>query len=193
MRGQFPFLGIKTPERRKLTRAVLQAHGTPDDATLYASVAELWTFSEREYQYAALDMLFKYVKRLHCGDMPGLEHLILSKPWWDTVDALAKLSGEVFRRDISCRDAYIAKWRGAESLWLRRCAILFQLAYKAHTDADLLFDIIRENTGSREFFIQKASGWALREYAKTDGEQVRTFVEANDLPALTRREAFRRR
>lgn len=193
MREQFPFLGIKTPERRALTKTVLQAYDKLDGDTLRASAEELWALPEREYQYAALDMLFKYAKTLTCADMPRLEHFILTKSWWDTVDALAKLVGEVFSRDQACRDIWLPKWRRSESLWLRRSAILFQLAYKGDTDAELLFALVKENAASREFFIQKASGWALREYAKTDRERVQAFVAASDLPALTRREACKHR
>lgn len=149
--------------------------------------------SEREYQYAALDKLFRHAKTLSCADLPRLEHFILTKSWWDTVDALAKLVGEVFSRDQACRDTWLPKWRSSESLWLRRSTILFQLAYKGDTDAELLFAIVEENASSREFFIQKASGWALREYAKTDRERVQAFVATNDLPGLTRREASKNR
>jgi 3-methyladenine DNA glycosylase AlkD len=120
--------------------------------------------------------------------VPRLERFILTKSSWDTGDVLAKLVGEVFRSDTWCRNLCLGKWRSSENLWLRRSAILFQLGYKAEADAALLFAIVSKNADSKEFFIQKASGWALREYAKTDARNVEAFVK---LPRSHRSPAVR--
>jgi 3-methyladenine DNA glycosylase AlkD len=96
-----------------------------------------------------------------------------------------------FRRFPDAKQRYLAKWRASKNIWLRRTAILFQLDYKKETDFDLLSEIIRENLGSDEFFINKAIGWALRQYAHTDAKAVRKFVKATELHPLSRREAMR--
>ena len=189
MRELFPFLGLKTPQRRQLTRDVLEVCGTPESETLRTAATELWALLEREYQYAALDLLFE--AELTCEDLPLLERLILDKPWWDTVDALARLVGRAFQHDLPCRDHWLARWRASDSLWLHRSTLLFQLAYKADTDTALLFELVQEHAQSPEFFIQKASGWALREYAKTQPEAVYAFIRSTALAPRTRREALK--
>jgi 3-methyladenine DNA glycosylase AlkD len=99
--------------------------------------------------------------------------------------------GVHFQRFPDVREKYLAKWRKSEDFWLRRTCILFQLNYKEETDFDLLCEIIRENLGSKEFFINKAIGWSLRQYARTDPLAVKKFVKAAPLQPLSRREAMK--
>ena len=122
-----------------------------------------------------------------------LEYLIVTKSWWDTVDSLAGGTvGIHFLRFPEVREQYLARWRASKNFWLRRTTILFQLGYEQNTDFDLLCDIIRENLGSNEFFINKAIGWALRQYARTDPKAVKKFVNATkELNPLSRREAMK--
>ena len=120
---------------------------------------------------------------------PG--ELITTNSWWDTVDWLAKLVGEHFRRYPALIRPGTERWMASDNFWLQRVCLIFQLKYKGATDAALLFGYVRRIAGSREFFLQKGAGWALREYSKTDPDDVRAFVETTRLAPLTKREALR--
>ena len=192
MRDQFPFLGIKTPARVALLKTFIAENGLPPLADLETIFKELWSLPEREYQYSALTLLDKLTKKLPADAVTWLEYLITHKSWWDTVDLLAGHAVAVhFQRYPDVRDATVAVWRANDNFWLRRTTLLFQLHYKAKTDVDLLFSLIRENLDANEFFIQKAIGWALREYSKTDAQAVVNFVQATPLPSLSAREALK--
>lgn len=192
MRGRFSFLGIPSPARRDILRAFLAEHGLPETADLEAIARDLWALSQREYQYCAMDLLQRMRKRTLPAFIDCIEHLLVTKSWWDTVDGLASHAvGGHFKRFPHLRDQYVNKWRASEDFWLRRTTLLFQLKYKGTTDVGLLFDLVRENLGSDEFFINKAIGWALREYSKTDSEAVITFVQQTPLAPLSEREAFK--
>ena len=118
--------------------------------------------------------------------------MIVNKSWWDTVDYIAvKLVGKHFENFPELIPKHIKTWNSSGNLWLNRTAILFQLQYKKKTDINLLFDIIEKQAGSREFFIQKAIGWVLREYSKTDENAVRKFVMQTNLSSLSKREALK--
>jgi 3-methyladenine DNA glycosylase AlkD len=192
MRERFPFLGIKTPLRRKLEREALAGLGAPDEDGLAAFAKGLWDMAEREFQYAGCDTLARHQRRLTLASLPLLETLITSKSWWDTVDALAaRVAGPIVLRHPAAA-AWMDRWLEHENLWLRRSALLHQLTYRAQTDEDRLFRYCLARAGEREFFIRKAIGWALRQYSWTDPGAVRAFVAAHEaeLPALSRREAL---
>jgi 3-methyladenine DNA glycosylase AlkD len=193
LRDQFPFLGIKTPERRALLKGFVSEHGLPPMAELAEIVRQLWELPEREYHYSAVYLLGRRQRQLTPGYIPLIEHLIVTNSWWDTVDGLATNSvGSLLARYPDIRDGTIGRWRVSDNFWLRRVTLLFQLKYKDRTDEALLYDLIQENLDSKEFFIQKAIGWALREYSKTAAGSVQTFVFATqDLPALSRREGLK--
>ena len=192
MRGQFEYLGIKTPQSKVLMKEFVSKHGLPPLGELNQILRDLWSLPQREFQYAAMNLLDKFKKRLPEKFAAILEYLIVTKSWWDTVDALASLAvGTHFKRFPKTREKYLKKWRKSKNMWLKRTAILFQLGYKQETDFDLLCDIIRENLGSDEFFINKAIGWALRQYAYTDSKAVKKFVKATELHPLSRREAMK--
>lgn len=192
MRDQFEYLGIKTPQSKVLMKEFISKHGLPLMDELDVVVRDLWSLSQREFQYIALNLIDKFEKKLPENFITTLEHLIVTKSWWDTVDALASHPvGTHFKRYPAVKKKVLAKWRKSKNMWLRRTAILFQLGYKNETDFDLLCDIIRENLGSDEFFINKAIGWALRQYAYTDAKAVRKFVKETDLHPLSRREAMK--
>jgi 3-methyladenine DNA glycosylase AlkD len=114
------------------------------------------------------------------------------KSWWDTVDTISGGPlGIHFQRFPKVRERYLARWRASDNIWLRRATILFQLNYKKETDFDLLCEIIRENLNSKEFFINKAIGWSLRQYARHDPQAVKGFVTSIPLHPLSRREAMK--
>lgn len=137
----------------------------------------------------ALDYLIALKKELKKESMEKLERLITIKSWWDTVDLLASvLVGELCMRYPELIDSYIHKLAEDHNIWLARTSILFQLKYKERTDAELLGKIIVKNSKSKEFFINKAIGWALREYSKTNPEWVRKFIGDTTLHPLSIRE-----
>lgn len=193
MRDQFEYLGIKTPERAALQKEFYATHGLPALADLDTVLRELWSLPQREFQYAAVGLLSKAEKQIPARFIKTIEYLIVTKSWWDTVDIIAGGTvGVHFRRFPEVREKYLPKWRASEDFWLRRTTILFQLNYKGETDFDLLCGLIRENLGSKEFFINKAIGWALRQYARTDPIAVKKFVNATkELNPLSRREALK--
>ncbi|WP_237210093.1 DNA alkylation repair protein [Rothia nasimurium] len=176
MRNQFPFLGIKTPQRRELIKPLLaeartEAKTTGIDRTF---VEACWQTPEREFQYAALDYLHALRRYLEPEDIDWLRELIEEKSWWDTVDRLDTMVGEILWRNPN--DALILAWAQDANLWVRRVAIDHQRPRKAETNTALLEEIITLNFGSREFFINKAIGWSLREYSKTDLAWVADFI-----------------
>lgn len=192
MREQFEFLGIRTPERNALMRAFMKEHGVPSGAELEATVRRLWALPEREFPYAAMTLLEKRKKELGPAQIELLEFLVTTQAWWDTVDLLAShLAGALFSKHPELVPAYTEKWIAADSLWLRRSALLFQLGYKGRTDAELLFALIRRTAHESDFFMRKAIGWALREYGKTDPAAVRAFVRDTELSPLSVREALK--
>ncbi len=192
MKNLFPFLGIQAPDRTKLLREFLKEHGKPKSDDIEIIVRELWSLPEREYHYIALGLLEKSIKKADESIVPLLEYMITTKSWWDTVDYLAtRLVGVLFAAHPSLIDTYIPKWMASGNMWLQRISILFQLKYKDKTDPKLLFSLMEQLSRSKEFFIQKAIGWALREYAKTAPEAVLQFVETHTLAPLSKREGLK--
>ncbi|GAA3190009.1 DNA alkylation repair protein [Dactylosporangium siamense] len=183
MRDQFEFLGLPSPLRRQLSKPFLK-----DEHPLRTAQA-CWAMPEREFQYFACDLLARHARTLTPDDLPALKTLITTKPWWDTVDALAaNVVGPVVRADQTPMDA----WIGDDDLWVVRTAILHQLRYKAATDSARLFAYTGQHRHHKDFFIRKGIGWALREYARTDPAAVRRFVADHpDLSGLSKREALK--
>ncbi|MEO1403486.1 MAG: DNA alkylation repair protein [Cyanobacteria bacterium J06635_1] len=192
MRNQFKFLGIKTPEHNALFKQFIASHGLPELSELDTILLTLWSWPKREFQYLGGDFLHRFRKQLTPEILPTIEKLITTKSWWDTVDGLASRKiGTLFSRFPGEVGNYIQHWRHSDNLWLRRTTLLFQLSYKANTDETLLFSLIEENTSSDEFFIQKAIGWALREYSKTAPTSVKQFVADHAMASLSKREALK--
>ncbi len=192
MRDQFEYLGIKTPQSAALQKQFYAEYGLPEVTDLDPVLRDLWALPQREFQYVGLGLLDKSEKKLPAKFIKTIEYLILTKSWWDTVDAIAGHTvGMHFRRFPDVREKYLPKWRASKNIWLRRTTILFQLNYKRETDFDLLCEIIRENLDSKEFFINKAIGWALRQYARVDPSAVSKFVKSTPLHPLSKREAMK--
>ena len=192
MRDQFEYLGIKTPQRVALLKEFYARQGLPEAKELSPILRDLWSLPQREYQYTAVGLLERLSNKLPPNFIDTIEYLIVTKSWWDTVDSIAGTTvGAHFKRYPAIRKKYLAKWHKSKNMWLRRTTILFQLNYKDETNFDLLCRIIRENLGSSEFFINKAIGWALRQYARTDPNAVKKFVKETELHPLSRREAMK--
>jgi 3-methyladenine DNA glycosylase AlkD len=189
MKDHFPFLGIKKPQRSELEKQFFQETGLLKVDFNKEFIRELWEKEEREYQYTGLVYMEKSLKKLEKVDLPFMEELITTKSWWDTVDAIApKPVGTIAEKYPEVIAETIDRWATDDNLWLRRAAILFQLKYKGQTNKELLYRYIKQNADSKEFFIQKAIGWALREYSKTNSASVKTFIEGTQLAPLSVRE-----
>ena len=193
MRDQFEYLGLKTPIRAALQKEFIKEHGLPPIKELDAISRDLWNLPQREFQYTATSLIDKMQKQLEADFIVTVEYLITHKSWWDTVDLLAGHTvGAMFKRFPKVKAKYLKKWSKSDDFWLRRTTLLFQLGYKKETDFELLCDLIHENLGSNEFFINKAIGWSLRQYAWTDPTTVKKFVKATkELHPLSRREALK--
>jgi 3-methyladenine DNA glycosylase AlkD len=192
MRNQFEFLGIRTPERKVLLSAFLKENGKPDLEELPAVVRTLWAQPEREFQYLALTLLDKERKNLNPEYLSLLEELVVTKSWWDTIDTIAsRIAGFVIKKYPEEGEAFLERWIASNNFWLNRTAILHQLSYKGDTNEEKLFSYIKQHSSSKEFFIEKAIGWALREYSKTAPETVVTFIETEALRPLSKREGLK--
>ena len=192
MKDQFEYFGIKAPERKEIVKPYFSKGLLPPKESLPPLIKQLWSQPQREYQYFGQELLYRYRKRLIEEDIDLLQFMIVNKPWWDTVDYIAaKLLGSYFEIFPERRSPSVQQWLSTDNIWLLRSSILFQLKYRDRLDTDLLTQVIQSLLGSKEFFINKAIGWILREYSKTDPKWVITFVESNPLHPLSRKEAMR--
>ncbi|MEM6316386.1 MAG: DNA alkylation repair protein [Bacteroidota bacterium] len=192
MRHQFIFYGIKTPLRRTIQKQIIAEYGYPTIEQLPELMNLFWADEHRDFQLFGVDLMAKLIKKTDKSFISVVEKLIVTKSWWDTVDFLAsKLVGNLGLRFPELIPNYPNRWIVSDNIWLQRTAILFQLKYKQQTNTDLLFQYIMQLKDSDEFFIQKAAGWALREYSKTDWALVLNFIENNNLAPLTQREGLK--
>jgi 3-methyladenine DNA glycosylase AlkD len=192
MRGQFEYFGLKMPAWMALTKAIHAARGIPQGEDLRELARLCFQDDHRELHYFALESVQKSLTVQDAGFIDFLEELICSRSWWDTVDWLAKLVGLHFRRYPELIRPVTERWMASGNIWLQRVCLIFQLHYKEKTDTELLFDYIRRLSGSKEFFIQKAAGWALRQYARIAPDAVRDFITSHPLAPLTKREGLKR-
>lgn len=188
MKNNFPFYGIKKPKLREISRPILKEIKSYTNDELYQLVSELWKENEREMQYIALDILRKILIKREIR-IKVIEKLITTKSWWDSVDEFSNLTGEYFKSNFDLE--LLNQWVDSENIWLNRSALLFQLNYKKITNEDLLQNFINRLKHKKEFFIQKAIGWVLRQYSKTNPKWVIYIVEKEALFGLARREALR--
>ena len=191
MRHQFEYFGLKMPAWTALTKEIIKEQGIPDGQDLQELVRVCFQDEHREMQYFALECVQKMQKKQPPEFIDFLEELICSKSWWDTVDWISKLVGMHFQRFPQLTKPVTERWMASGNIWLQRAAIIFQLKFKAKTDTALLFDYIRRVAHSKEFFLQKGAGWALREYSKTDPDAVAQFIRDTPLAPLTKREGMK--
>ena len=175
MRNRFPFLGIPTPERKKLSREYFKTINKIFSID-WAFIFKCWEQPEREYQYLAVDYLEKFKGLLTPSDIANLHEIAVTKSWWDTIDGLDAIVGDIALRYPVVNDILL-EWSVDANLWLRRITIDHQLMRKDRTDVVLLEQILVNNLGQNEFFINKAIGWILRDYSKTDPDWVRNFID----------------
>lgn len=193
MLDQFVFLGIRATPRRQALRGLPRLNTWTAPELLVLAEA-LWALPEREFHYVAVDLLAKHHRQLDLDSLPRLLQLVQRQSWWDTVDGLAGVVGDILlwaRSGQSDVQRHMDMWLSHSNLWVRRVAMLHQLGWKAQTDEARLFRYALALAPETDFFIRKATGWALRDHARTRPEVVRAFLSqhAQRLSGLTRREA----
>ena len=192
MKDIAPFIGVATPERRALVKKVAKKLSTPTSEELGLTARKLWKLEEREFQYAANDLIgvhWKIADKKFLSD--HVEDLITSKSWWDTVDGLGTVAISPLTDKYGC-EKLIAKWNKSPNMWLNRAAIQHQRGRRYETDVKLVLQYCDNHSDSKEFFIVKAIGWALRDIAAIDPRAVRDFLRDHpDLGRVAVREAER--
>jgi len=193
MKNLFPFIGLKTDVRRALLKTELANFKNEIKENPRQIALELYNKKEREYHYTAIEILIKELKKNFIkDDITIIEKLLVTHSWWDSVDSISKyLLGGYLQQFPADIPKVLARFSDSGNMWLNRSAILFQLGYKKDTNVALLFSECEKHRHSKEFFIQKAIGWALREYAKTDAPAIKQFVEIANLKPLSTREALK--
>jgi len=189
MRNKFRFLGIKTPERRKLAKKLFKNIDKNTEID-WDFVFKCWENDFREMQYLALDYIKILQKTLLLKDITNLKKLIVSKSWWDTIDNIDLIIGQM-ALEFEEIDEILLEWSISENIWLRRIAIDHQLLRKENTKTEVLEKILTNNFWSDEFFINKAIGWALRDFSKTNPVWVKNFLEkySSKMSSLSIKEA----
>ena len=194
MKSATPFLGVRVPAMRTLTRGEAKLRPFATSADLIDTVLRLWREAAyREERYAAITLLDTPAARRHRDPalLPALEELIVTGAWWDYVDELAHRAGDLLLSWLAEVRPAILTWTRSEDRWLRRASIICQLGMRDRADVELLTVTIEAAIGDSDFFLRKAVGWALRDYARTDPAWVRSFAETHDLSPLSRREALK--
>lgn len=193
MKDRFVFLGVPSPDRKLLARPLINSVKKATEAELLDLAEALWDEPEREFHYVASDALRRGAKQLSATALPRIRRLIETNSWWDTIDTLAINTVGPMVANHPKLTQEMDHWINDDNIWVVRTAILHQLKYKAETDQDRLFAYAQRRASDSEFFIRKALGWALREYAKTNPGAVQTFVTTNEgsLSVLSKREALK--
>ncbi len=193
MKHKFKFLGIKSPERKILLKQFITDNLPELSLKFRDLIKKLFGLPEREFHYCAMEIMDKFLKNKYdIKDFDLIKRLICNNSHWDSVDFIAK---HILGNYLICypdkTNEIIPEFSSSYNIWLNRSAILFQLGYKEKTDSDLLFKLCRTHANSEEFFIKKAIGWSLREYAKVDPGSVIKFVKSTELSSLSQKEALR--
>lgn len=194
MKTDMPFFGVKSPQRRPIERDLIRAFPPDDGAAYRANVVGLWNLPHREEKYLALSYARAFTDFIVPDQLDLFERLAREGAWWDLVDEVAvHLIGRVVLDHREETRAVLERWIADPDRWIRRTALICQLGHKTATDATMLFDFCSRCAHETDFFIRKAIGWALREYAKTAPDDVRTWVGLHEaqLSGLSRREALK--
>ncbi len=188
MRNQFEFLGIQSNKLKELNGPFLKISKKHD--LNWDFVYQCWDKNYREAQYLAIHYLKKNLNKIDKSNLLNLKKLIITKSWWDTTDAIDKVVGYLVKKYPELEEEML-KWSIDENIWIRRVSIIYQLGFKKNTNTALLEKIIVNNFNSKEFFINKAIGWILRDYSKTNPNWVNDFIKRyyNNLNSLSLREA----
>ncbi len=173
MQNRFPFLGVPKPTLKQQIKPYLQKSQKLEFDWEFVRVC--WEKPYREAQYIAVEYILLHEKQFLDTDINKIQELITEKSWWETVDSLDSVAGAIVLKYPHLKDK-MRQWSLSDNIWLRRASIDFQQKYKEKTDTALLEEIIRNNLGINEFFINKAIGWSLRDYSKVNPEWVKSFL-----------------
>jgi 3-methyladenine DNA glycosylase AlkD len=192
IRNLSEFYGLPSPMRRQITKEFISKSGYPTYEQICEMVYYAWEQPQREWQYVALEILEKFVKKADSSLIDLTEWMITNKSWWDSVDFLApNIAGVLFKNYPVIKMQYIEKWMQSGNLWLQRSCLLHQLRDNKTADRALLFDLCERLADHPDFFIRKAIGWSLRQYSKSFPEAVIDFVNNHKLSNLSRKEALK--
>lgn len=195
MRDKFAYLGIKSPIRKEISKPIVNEISKEPKSIVYPIIKALWEKPEREFHYLALDIYYRVAKKMMDEtDIEMLEWMILQNSWWDTIDFISpKLVRLYFERYPEKRNEIVDKWIASNNIWLQRSTLLFHLKQKDEVDFYYMIETIERLTGSKEFFINKAIGWLLREHSKRLPEEIRDYILSNQdkLAPLSVREGLK--
>ena len=193
MKNNFTYFGIKTENRRSIFKSNYELNKLEVKSNFKAIAWELFQMKEREFHQTAIDLLLKeFKKNFVLEDIQLIEKMIITNSWWDSVDTIAKyILGGYLLQFPSETLKVIERFSNSENMWLNRSAILFQLSYKEKTNFEILKSECEKHKDSNEFFIQKAIGWALRDYSRFNPNGVEAYVNSTNLKPLSRKEALR--
>jgi 3-methyladenine DNA glycosylase AlkD len=197
MKSVMPFRGVGGPEQKAIWKRIFPAHPLSSREEWQTVALTLWreaVFREERYAAVALTDLRMYSAHRTMASVAMFEEMIVSGAWWDVVDAVATHQlGDVLRSNAPRMSRLMRRWARHRNMWKRRASILCQVRFKRDTDLELLYDCIEPNIEDRQFFIRKAIGWALRQYAWVDPREVKRYVKANRarLSSLSVREALK--
>lgn len=176
MKNKFNFLGVPKPKLNSFMKPYLKESKKYDFDWNFIDIC--WKNEYREAQYIAIEYLKLNEKKFLSTDLDRIKELIITKSWWETVDSLDSIVGELVLKDKELENTML-DWSKSDNIWLRRVSIDFQQRFKEKTNSKLLEQVIINNLGSNEFFINKAIGWSLREYSKTEEQWVKDFIKKN--------------
>jgi 3-methyladenine DNA glycosylase AlkD len=193
MKNKFPFFGIAMPQRRAILKSVSAEYSDNIKVNARSLALQLYEKPHREFHYCAIELLLQNCsKKLQKDDIHWIEQLLLTYSWWDTVDTISKyLLGRYLTQFPEQTNMVIEKFSNPSNIWLNRSTLLFQLDYKKNTNFTILEAVCEYFKESNEFFIQKAIGWALREYSKINPIAVQNYVISTNLKPLSKKEALR--
>jgi 3-methyladenine DNA glycosylase AlkD len=198
MKSSMPYHGVPSTAMRSVARSAFKDLAFDDAKQWQKEVLAIWRGARfREERYCAIELTgVRAARPFHTPDvMPMYEEMIVSGAWWDYVDVLAsnRVGDYILRKHPAPLKKLMRAWSTDPDMWKRRTSIICQLRFKADTDLDLLYACIEPSLGSKEFFLRKAIGWALRQYAWHDPAEVRRYVKRNQsrLSPLSVREALK--
>ncbi len=188
MQNKFVLLGIPKPKLKEIIKPYIK-EGKKNELN-WKFIDICWKKNYREAQYVAIEYLGSLIKLLTDNDLPRLKKLIVTKSWWETADSIDEIVGSIIFKNKQLEKEML-EWSKDENIWLRRVSIDFQQKYKEKTNQKILEQIIVNNFGTDEFFINKAVGWSLREYSKINKKWVKDFINRykNQLHKLSIKEA----
>ena len=190
MRDRYEFFGLQKNVRAEIYKPFLAQLWKVKDVDIESVVKLLWEHPCRECQYVAMEYIAKTSKQWTPETLSLFEYMITEKSWWDTVDMVAStFVGKLFQKYPELIKPAIKKWNAQNDFWLHRTSIIFQLKYADKTDEQLLYTQCEKYIESKEFFLQKAIGWALRQHSKFQPTSVRNFVANHKLSTVSLREA----